>query len=263
MSLEKNSIWYKYKSKAWKEESPQANALHSIVRTLRSIHNQGELAYASIPLTSGITLYQEILKTTMSPATRAFLTGLDSTAHKYKLVPRFKGIKQNLFANNYNRGKEFVQDLENRIDKPILFPGDLYPKGEKWAEYHFQALWTTLISEKCSELHMIKDWEYSNGATEEFTHAHQLKLGIPQGDVGEGSSPFYNSVEGLEKSRQRMKNIKVYDHEGNILSINEGITKMEKSIDWIKKRSFYAPKLEKTLEILKWTDDMIKKGFYQ
>lgn len=263
-SLEGNSLWYHYKSKVWPEESQQTYSVHNIVRTLRSIHNQGELAYMSMPITSGKILYNELLQTLISPESFNLLTSSASSAEKYKEVPKFQEIIKKVMNKNYLDGYAFLGDLEKRINKPILFPADLFPRGEKWSQDHFQALWLTLISEKCSELHLCKDWEYSNGAAEEFTHVYQLRLGIPNGSFGtKDSSPFFNTKEGEEKSRERMRNIAVYDCQGNVLSLTDGIKKIDAIIPWLKKGWFNLDKIEKTRNLLEWTYEMIEKGFYQ
>ncbi|VVB83378.1 Uncharacterised protein [uncultured archaeon] len=263
-SLEDNSLWYHYKSKVWPEESGQTYSVHNIVRTLRSIHNQGELAYMSMPITSGKILYDELSQHLYSEELLNLVTSSASSAEKYKEFPKFKDIIKTVMDKNYLLGVAFLEDLEKRINKPILFPADLFPRGEKWSQDNFQALWLTLISEKCSELHLCKDWEYSNGAAEEFTHVYQLRLGIPNGGFGaEDISPFFNTKEGIEKSRARMRNISVYDYQGNTVSLADGIKKIDEVISWLKSGPFNLGKIEKTRELLEWTFDMTEKGFYQ
>ena len=230
------------------------------MRTLRSIHNQSELAYISVPITSGKTLYDELLKTTVSEESRNFLTGPASSLVKSMRIPEYNEIIERVISINRRKGLEFLDELKGRLEKPILFPGDLYPRGESWSNDDFQALWMTLIGEKCSEIHMCKGWEYSNGATEEFTHAYQLRLGIPK---SLDTSPFFNTKEREKDERERMRNIQVYNHEGKSLSIEEGMTKINKILPLLKENLFNTQSLESSISLLEWTSEMITQGFYQ
>lgn len=261
--LEENSLWYKYKSAVWPVVSEPSHTAHNITKVLRAIHNLNGLAYLSVPITSGKILYDTLNNTLFSNQTKYFLTGSESTGTKIKGVPKFKEIIDSVIYENYGKGRLFLEDLLKKLNKPILYPADLYPRGERWKQEHFQALWLTLISEKCSELYMADDWEFSNGGSEEFVHAYQLKLGVPEGTCGKGSSPFFNTREGEEKSRERMKNIQIYDSKGKIISIEEGISALNNSIGWVKKQGFNSETLENSRRLLEWTENMIKRKFYQ
>jgi len=262
--LEEKSLWHHYKSKVWPEESEQTHSLHSILRTLRSIHGLGELAYISVPITSGRVLYDELNKTLIHPDSKDFLTGPASSAEKNTRVPRFKEIIKTVIATNYAEGNEFLRDLQKRVQKPILFPADLFPRGEKWSQDHFQALWTSIIGELCTEIHMSKNWEYSNGAVEEFTHVYQLQLGIPHGVFGgNGGSPFFNTKQSEKENRERMRNFKAYDHQGNNLSLEEGVKVVNTAITQIKTEGFNTHRLESARDLLIVTGEMIENGFYQ
>lgn len=261
-TLEERSLWVKYKSKVWPQDDLDAQTAHNIVRTLRSIY-QSNLAYLSVPITSGKVLYDELNKTLMSPSTKQFLTSTAPSAQKYAQAPRYKQIIKTVISENYLKGKKHLDELLERTDKPVLFPADLVPRGDIWSQEVFQALWLTIISEHCSELHMSKDWEYSNGAVEEFTHAYQLRLGIPQGTCGEGFSPYFNTKEYEQEARNRMQNITVYDSAGKEISIDQGIESISFAVSWIKNGSFDTTRLEGSLDLLAWTKDRIGADFYQ
>jgi hypothetical protein len=265
--LEEKSLWYKYKFQVWPENNAQAFAVHNIMRTLRTIYNLKELGYISVPITSGKKLFDELGKLPVSSERLNFLTGPASTADKIGVDSRFKKIINDVISDNFREGSKLCRELEKRLTKPFLYPAYFYPRGDKWSQDHFQALWLTLISELCTELHMSENWQYSSGASEEFTHVFQLKLGIPRGGVSvkgqDDCSPFYNTKMTEEESRERMKNIAVFDHEGKPLSLEDGIKKINEVLPWIEDRGFNTMRLENARNLLIWTGDMIAKGYYQ
>lgn len=239
-TLEAKSLWYKYKTEVWLQETEQLAVVHNIMRVLRAIRNSGDLAYVSVAITSGKFLYELQLETGLS---------------RGELIER-------AIEHNYKTGWELVKDLEKRSGCPILYPADLTPIHQEWEQSHFQALWLSIIAEKCTELHMSEGWEYSNGGSEEFTHAMQLRLGIPK----HKDLVFFNTKENEESERERMRNIKVYDHRGNPLSLDDGIFLIEESLSWLRDNDFdsrASKTLDNSLQLLHWTGDMIGKGFYQ
>ena len=161
-TLESISLWYKYKIKVWLEKSEQTAVVHNIMRVLRAIHNSGNLAYVSVPITSGIFLYNLRLER--------------------PLMKKEVQVKMAI-EHNYRTGWDLVDEIRNRRDCPILYPADLIPVHQEWEQAHFQALWLSIIAEKCTELHMSEGWEYSNGGSEEFVHVWQLKLGLDRKSV--------------------------------------------------------------------------------
>src|SRR3989344_3851268 len=156
-SLEKHSLWFKYKVPVWlANDSPQTVVVHNIMRVLRAIHSQ-ELAYISVPITSGIFLYKLKLEKPSMPQAFQMKAAID---------------------HNYLLGWQFEQELQERVRFPILYPADLVPVHQEWEQTHFQALWLSIIAEKCTEMHMCDGWEFSNGGTKELTPGRQLKIGV-------------------------------------------------------------------------------------
>lgn len=238
--LESNSLWYKYKTQVWLEKSEQTTVVHNIMRVLRGIYYTDHWAYVSVPVTSGRFLYELMLK-------RPFM----SRENQIEAAIR----------HNYHIGWEFVQSLMKHLNYPITFPADLIPIHQHWEQAHFQALWLSIIGEQCTELRMSEGWEYSNGASEEFTHAIQLKLGLPK----HSDLVFFNTKESEDKERERMRNIMIYDHLGNPISLNEGVVAIEKAISWLKEHALESKTktLENSVRLLNWTGDMLDKRFYQ
>lgn len=237
-NLESRSLWYKYKTAVWLSDSEQTAVVHNIIRVLRAFRNYGDLAYVSIPVTSGKFLYNLRLKR--------------------PLMSKEEQLKRAI-EHNYLAGLDFVENLETRRNCPILYPADLTPVHQQWEQAHFQALWLSIISEKCTELHMSEGWEYSNGGSEEFVHAWQLKLGLPR----HKDLIFFNTKETEESERERMCNIRIYDHIGNRLTIEAGMVSLEQAILWLTENNFEPKTLQNFLGLLSWTKEMLDNKFYQ
>jgi hypothetical protein len=235
--LEENSLWYKYKSQVWGTKSEQANTVHNIMRILRSIRNDKDLLYASVPITSGKVLYDSLM---------------ENRGQSRDI------LMKNTMDKNYYEGYLFVNDIIKRTNKPVIYPADMVPLNNNWEQKHFQALWLSIIGEKCSEVHMQKAWEYSNGGCEELVHSFQLKLGLPKGDF-----IFYNTKESEEYARERLRNMKTFDHKGEIILHYQAHQKIIKSLDWIKENGFDAPKIENCKKLLEWTIEKTEQGVYQ
>ena len=235
--LEKHSLWYKYKTKVWGEDSPQSAVVHNAMRILRSIQNIGDIAYASAPVTTGKKYYEKLFSHKM----------LKSEALE-------KAIEE-----NYMDGYLFVRNLIERLDIPVINPGDLAPTRQEWEQDHFMALWLSIIAEKCTEHHMSDEWEYSIGCAQEFVHTYQLRLGMPR----HKHIPFWNTKEHKESEKERMRNIQVYDAQGNPISLKDGYEAIKEALGYIHEHDYHAPTLVRCLELLDWTGDMIEKGFYQ
>lgn len=238
--LESKSLWYKYKTRVWLEKSEQTAVVHNIMRVLRAVYYTGNWAYVSVPVTSGRFLYELML-------TRPLMSD--------------EARLQTAIQHNYHAGWEFVESLKKSLSYPITYPADMVPVLQQWEQAHFQALWLSIIGEQCTELRMSKGWEYSNGASEELTHAFQLKLGLPR----HKELVFYNTKETEENERERMRNIKIYDHLGRPVTLNDGVVAIESALSWLKEHRLEskAKTLENSRQLLDWTGNMLEKGYYQ
>lgn len=238
-TLESKSLWYQYKREVWAEITPEGAAIHNIMRTFRSVRNTGAFAYASSPITSGKFYYETLLR--------------QPTLLKEHAL-------ESAMSHNYAVGHSFVEDIVKRRSCQVLFPADLIPAKQHWSQAHFQALWLSLIGEKCTEVHLTPDWEYSNGCVEEFTHVMQLRLGLPK---GKGNILFFNTKEDEKTERIRMKGILVYDSNGKPITPGEARKKISLSESWVRNNGFNADRLKHCLELLDWNERMLKQGFYQ
>ncbi len=217
MKLEEMSLWYQYKTKVWLDEkNPVTPIVHNIMRILRSI--RGTFNYISTPITSG------------------------KLAFDNPFLNKSVVINENII-NGYN--------FAERLGLPnMIIPSELLPTEHfKWGQDDFQALWLSVIAEKCHAVFMNKDWEYSNGCSEELVHTFQLRLGVPTHD----KLLFFNTKEKLQDSVHRMKNIDIYDHTGHRISIGLAIKKLEASSALVK-----SEKLNRAYELLVKTREMMK-----
>lgn len=244
MTLEEVSLWYGLKAAIWPlakndaAASEPAVVIHNIMRILRAFRNVKDLAYVSAPITSGRELY-EMLSRPGAP-------------------DRATCLKQAI-AINYEVGRGFVEELAQTLGFPILYPADMVATHQDWEQDHYQCLWLSVIAELCTELRMCPGWEFSNGCCEEFTHAMQLRLGIPQ-----HPELFFVNTKGDEAvERQRMRNIRVYDCEGEEISMEQGNRMIEEATAWVRGKGFDTTRLDRCLSLLRKTDEMLKSGFYQ
>lgn len=237
-TLESQSLWYKYKTQVWPEGTRQSETVHNIMRTIRSIHNILPLAYISVPITSGKIYYELKLQNKF----------LDESE-----------LKKQVIGHNYYLGTNLIDEIIKTRRCAVLYPADLFPAHNKWDQAHFQALWLSIIAEKCTELHMCEGWEFSNGGVEEFTHAMQLKLGIPRHD----QLIFWNTKESEEYARERMKSIQVFDHLGNIITLEKGIEMISGALTWLSSNNFSSEKITVCKQLLINTQKMLEHNFYQ
>lgn len=220
--IEDISLWYKYKTKVWLDNSPQSVSVHNIVKVLRSV--RGTLNYISTPVTSGKWLYDQ-----------------------NREVPF-----DELINYNYLKGLEFLEELSDINN--LLLPSDLTPNFNfKWNQDHFQALWLTIIAEKAENVYMNDGWEYSNGCTEELVHTFQLRLNLPR----HKDILFFNTKEKESDSIERMKNIKIFDRNRNEISIDQAIESLSKSIPYIQSKNHSVDKLITAKDCLEKTRDYL------
>lgn len=232
-SLEDMSLWYRYKTAVWNTKTSQADTIHNIMRTMRSIYFPQGLIYVSTPITSGKSRYLYQLE--------------NPDLEKKKLI-------EAVIDCNYRKGYEFVEEFKKRMEQPILFPADLVPAHQEWEQEHFMALWLGIIAEKAKILVMNEFW-----SVEEFVHVMQLRLGIPiHRDLA-----FFNTKEDEREARERVRSILVLDHNGDKMSLNRGYPKVHKAVGWINSKGFKTERLEACLELLEKTEEMIGEQFYQ
>jgi hypothetical protein len=237
--LEDRSLWYKYKTDVWLKDTPETATVHNIMRILRCVHNHQGLGYISMPITSGKTLYELMLE---HPCIRT------------------SDLCDKAFDQNYCKSLEFLDELKRTKALPVILPADMIPARQHWEQPTFMALWLSIIAEQCTEVYMADGWEYSNGASEEFTHIMQLRLGIPR----HKDLLFFRTGAGTEDTqRERMRKIEAYDRSYRPISIEQGIEAIERAARWVKSKGLPQGRLENCVELLHWTQLKLAEGFYQ
>lgn len=236
-TLESQSLWYHYKTAVWPQKTSQTAIVHNIMKTLRSFRNLRQLAYVTVPVTTG-RVYYDVLR-------------------EHPNIERGE-LMSRVISTNYEHGWELVEHLVQCKACPILYPADLTPLHQDWEQKHFQALWLNIIAELCTEVHLCDGWNFSSGSVEEFTHVMQLRLGLPR----DSHIVFYNTKSNEEDERERMRSIAVYDHEGNPVSIEQGIALVNVAIEELND-DFPTERLQRGLELLERTQAMLASGFYQ
>lgn len=220
--IEEFSLWYHYKTKVWLDTAPQTAIVHNIMRVLRGV--RGTFNYISTPITSGRVMYDNS----------------DYDMSKIISINVLNGLN---FA-------DAIKDIQNLIVPCELVPTDHY----KWEQDHFQALWLSIIAEKCENVYMNNGWEYSNGCVEELVHSFQLRLGIPR----HKELVFFNTKESEEESVERMKNIKVFDHNRNEITMSGALESISNAMEYIKTKNKSVYKLERAKSCLVKTIDNLK-----
>lgn len=205
-TIQNTSLWMLYKGKVWEENSPQTAIVHNILRVLRSIRT--EFNYISTPITSGKVMYE----------------------NNYDI--------NNIIAINILDGLNFADEL--KTVENILLPAELMPTDHyKWEQEHFQALWLSIIAEKCKNIYMNDGWEYSNGCAEELVHTFQLRLGPPK----HKTLAFFNTKEEEKKSIERMKSIRVFNRNKEEIFPQDALDMLNISIQKLDEKNVQPHKL--------------------
>jgi hypothetical protein len=170
-----------------------------------------------MPIASGKRLYDTLDK--YGVKTRAELDAIDP-----------KILKAEIIGPNVEDGNRFSKEVMARACHPVLVPGIFESKGQRWEEHEYMALWLTVLEGKAREIHLINNWQYSNGGVEEYVRGTEMRAGLSQ---------IENNGDVL-----------VLDHAGNALSINRGADLIHAALLDLRTRGFEAPRLEIALRKL-------------
>ena len=130
---------------------------------------------------------------------------------------------------------------------PVIVPALFCPVHRDWEQLQFMYLWYSIIGEQCTEVRFFKDWHYSNGCIQEFTHSKQLLVG----NINLGGENFYmNPNETFEKNDIRMRNMKTKTMEGIDISINEGLMLIQSTRNWLFEHNVDTKIIDKCINIL-------------
>lgn len=126
------------------------------------------LAYVSIPITSGKRLYDYM-------AANGFRT---ADAAKADHDAFFKNVVTPNFEAGLAASNEWANRLDGAVIAPVEFEKHLRThQSINWGQDDFMGMWLPLIKEKITQMVMIDGWEYSNGSGEEYLQAVLMQMG--------------------------------------------------------------------------------------
>lgn len=175
------------------------------------------IAYVSMPITSGKRLYDVLDQ-----------HGVKSREELDAIDPEI--LHREVIDPNVQEGNQFSQAVTQRSGYPVLVPGIFESKGQRWEEREYMALWLTVLEGKAKEIHLITNWEYSNGGVEEFVRGTEMRAGLSQ----------------IEDN----SDVKVLDNQANPISLNAGAKMIFDALVDLRGRGFEAPRLEIALRKL-------------
>jgi hypothetical protein len=176
------------------------------------------LAYVSIPITSGKRLYDYMEQ------------------HGFRSVDEAKADHDAFFKNvvspNFDAGlkasNEWAAKMNGAVIAPVEFEKHLRTHSQvTWGQDDFMGMWIPLVKEKITHMAMVDGWEYSNGSGEEYLQAVLMQLG-----------------------RSERSNITISDERGKPLRLDEGITKLGEAFITLTERGIKPRNMAETLGIL-------------
>lgn len=184
-------------------------------RTLKA----DQIWYVSSPITSGKRLYDFM---------DAFHYTTLEEARVHKDAFKAQVILPNI-EEAESTGTHLLERISGVVVSPTSFEGQFYKQiASQWSEHAFMALWLNFIEMKVDHILMLDGWEYSNGASEEFLLAIMMQCHLCA-----------------------RNNIEIFDARYHSLSLDQGISLLEKSTQEILNRNLSCPILCDILYYLK------------
>lgn len=177
-----------------------------------------EIAYISIPITSGKRLYDYMDK-------QGFKTQDEAKADHDAF---FKHVVEPNLADGVKTSNAWAEKIDGTVVAPAEFEKKL--RGQNaitWGQDAFMGMWIPLIEEKITHMVMVDGWEYSNGSGEEYLQAVLMQLGCGKRD-----------------------NIKILDNDGQTLPLDKGITLLAHAFMDVHGRGLKPHNMAETLAIL-------------
>lgn len=177
-----------------------------------------EIAYISVPITSGRRLYDYM------------------TEHGFKTADEAKrdhdAFFEHVVAPNLADGVRASNDWSEKIDGVVVAPAEFEKrlrsqKAITWGQDAFMGMWIPLIDEKITHMVMVDGWEYSNGSGEEYLQAVLMQMG-----------------------RGRRSNIGITDDDGETLTLDKGIKLLADAFQDLHGRGLRPRNMAETLAIL-------------
>jgi hypothetical protein len=124
---------------------------------------QADLAYASMPITSGKRLYDALLR------------------HDAKDVVELKAkvpdaLLQEVIRPNMAESMAFVAQVRQREKLTVVAPAVFEAREQRWGQHEYMLLWLQVLGRKVARIHMLDGWEYSNGGAEEYVYGMMMRF---------------------------------------------------------------------------------------
>jgi hypothetical protein len=165
-------------------------------------------AYFSMPITGGRLLYNT----------------LDHYGVKtiQELEQKHPGaLREEVIIPNIEAAKSFGKRVSDHA-LPIVIPGIFEARKQRWSQDEYMILWLRLITSAIKELWLCEGWEYSNGGAMEFCRGIMI---------------HYRFIE------ERVDRLPIFDHQGNLIDLMEGVYKLATSIKDLSQRGYDTSKL--------------------
>ncbi len=176
------------------------------------------LAYVSIPITSGKRLYDYMERSRFRSADEA---KADHDAF-------FKNVVSPNFEAGLKASNEWAAKMNGAVIAPVEFEKHLRTHSQvTWGQDDFMGMWIPLIKEKITHMAMVDGWEYSNGSGEEYLQAALMQMG-----------------------RAERSNITISDERGKPMRLDEGIKLLGDAFITLTERGIKPRNMAETLGIL-------------
>lgn len=201
------------------QDLPEAHKLQAqfALAAFATIKTQN-LAYVSIPITSGRRLYDYMEE-------KGFRTVEEAKADH---IAFFKNVMTPNFAAGLEVSNAWAEKLNGAVIAPVEFEKHLRShEAINWGQDDFMGMWVPLIKEKITQMVMIDGWEYSNGSGEEYLQAALMQMG-----------------------RDGRSNITITDMRGAPMPLDKGIELLADAFINVTERGIKARNMAETLAIV-------------
>lgn len=218
------------------------------------------IAYVSMAITSG-RRYYEVLEA-------KGVKSLDELAKQDS-----NAVYRDIIQPNIAYGVDLAKAISQKTALPVIAPAIFEAKKQRWREEEYMFMWYRMLEEKAQEIYMMKGWQYSNGCSQEFVRAMEMKHGFVNSMNGMDFYPSYENFKkeldkqgeypwddehncegrrrrwvrtfrkfeskyGLKEAEARMRKIKIYDASGKELGLDTGSFMVADAVKDLKSRGF-------------------------
>lgn len=196
------------------EHKIQAHFAISAFNTLKA----KEIAYISVPITSGRRLYDYMQQ-------KGFKTQAEAKADRQAFYDHVMGPN---FAAAIAQSEAWTDKINGAVIAPAEFEKRLHKNGiYNWGQDDYMGMWVQMIEDKVTHMVMTDGWEYSNGSGEEYLLAVLMQMG-----------------------RCKRTDMKILDGDGKPLTLDRGIELLSNAFVELNGRGIRTRNMAETLSIL-------------